>query len=34
LSRLVQAGLTEPQRSGQRVYYHLTRRGEKLLALF
>jgi len=34
LSRLAQAGLTEPQRSGQRVYYHLTRRGEKLLALF
>ncbi|MBA3874978.1 MAG: winged helix-turn-helix transcriptional regulator [Anaerolineae bacterium] len=34
LSRLQQAGLTEPQRSGQRVYYHLTRRGEKLLALF
>jgi DNA-binding transcriptional ArsR family regulator len=34
LSRLQQAGLTEPRRSGQRVYYHLTRRGEKLLALF
>ncbi len=34
LSRLQQAGLTEPRRSGKRVYYHLTRRGEKLLALF
>ena len=34
LSRLQQAGLTEPHRSGKRVYYHLTHRGEKLLALF
>jgi DNA-binding transcriptional ArsR family regulator len=34
LSRLQQAGLTVPRRSGQRVYYHLTQRGEKLLALF
>ncbi|MEP6986504.1 MAG: helix-turn-helix domain-containing protein, partial [Chloroflexota bacterium] len=34
LSRLQHAGLTEPRRSGQRVYYHLTRRGESLLALF
>jgi DNA-binding transcriptional ArsR family regulator len=34
LSRLQQAGLTEPHRSGKRVYYHLTSRGEKLLALF
>jgi DNA-binding MarR family transcriptional regulator len=34
LSRLNQAGLVEPHRSGKRVYYHLTSRGEKLLALF
>lgn len=34
LSRLQQAGLTEPHRSGKRVYYRLTQRGEKLLALF
>ncbi len=34
LSRLQQAGLTEPHRSGKRVYYRLTSRGEKLLALF
>jgi DNA-binding MarR family transcriptional regulator len=34
LSRLQQAGLTEPHRSGQRVYYHLTQRDQKLLALF
>jgi DNA-binding transcriptional ArsR family regulator len=34
LSRLQEAGLTEPHRSGKRVYYRLTQRGEKLLALF
>jgi len=34
LSRLQQAGLTEPHRSGKRVYYRLTQRGEKLLTLF
>ncbi len=34
LSRLQQAGLTEPHRSGKRVYHYLTGRGEKLLALF
>ena len=34
LNRLQQAGLVEPHRSGKRVYYQLTERGEKLLALF
>jgi DNA-binding transcriptional ArsR family regulator len=34
LDRLAQAGLVEPHRSGKRVYYHLTARGEQLLALF
>lgn len=34
LSRLNQAGLVEPHRSGRRVYYHLTHRGEQLLRLF
>ena len=34
LGRLNQAGLVEPHRSGKRVYYHLTDRGAKLLALF
>jgi DNA-binding HxlR family transcriptional regulator len=34
LSRLNQAGLVEPRRTGRRVYYHLTRRGEQLLTLF
>jgi hypothetical protein len=34
LSRLNQAGLVEPHRSGRRVYYHLTQRGEQLLRLF
>jgi DNA-binding transcriptional ArsR family regulator len=34
LNRLNQAGLVEPHRSGKRVYYHLTHRGEQLLALF
>jgi hypothetical protein len=34
LGRLTQAGLVEPRRSGKRVYYHLTERGEKLIALF
>ena len=30
----LKAGLVEPHRSGIRVYYHLTRRGEELIALF
>lgn len=34
LSRLGQAGLVEPHRSGKRVYYHLTQRGVRLLDLF
>ncbi len=34
LKRLTQAGLAEPHRSGKRVYYQLTRRGEDLIALF
>lgn len=34
LSRLHQAGLVTSHRSGKRVYYHLTTKGEHLLALF
>ena len=34
LSRLTKAGLVEPHRSGARVYYRLTQRGEELIALF
>ncbi len=34
LSRLQQAGLVEPHRSGRRVYYRLTHRGSQLLTLF
>jgi DNA-binding MarR family transcriptional regulator len=34
LSRLCEAGLIAPRRSGKRVYYHLTERGETLIALF
>lgn len=34
LSRLRQAGLAESRRSGKKVYYSLTTRGEHLLALF
>ncbi len=34
LGRLNEAGLVEPHRSGKRVYYQLTERGEGLLALF
>lgn len=34
LGQLRQAGLVEPYRTGRRVYYRLTRRGEKLLAVF
>lgn len=34
LSRLQQAGLVTPHRSGKRVFYHLTARGEQLLGLF
>lgn len=34
LHRLMRAGLVEPQRSGKRVYYRLTQRGEALIALF
>ncbi len=34
LSRLSDAGLTEAHRSGKRVFYRLTRRGEQLLQLF
>lgn len=34
LNRLRSAGLVEPHRSGKRVFYHLTSRGQQLLALF
>lgn len=34
LSRLNQAGLVEPHRSGKVVFYHLTTRGQGLLTLF
>jgi DNA-binding transcriptional ArsR family regulator len=34
LGRLTKAGLIEPRRRGKRVYYHLTTRGESLLAAF
>lgn len=34
LKRLHQAGLVESHRSGKRVYYRLTQRGEQLLLLF
>lgn len=34
LDRLKEAGLVEPQRSGKKVFYHLTSRGSNLLALF
>jgi hypothetical protein len=34
LMRLAGAGLVESRRSGKRVYYHLTERGESLIALF
>jgi DNA-binding transcriptional ArsR family regulator len=34
LHRLMRAGLVQPHRSGKRVYYRLTRRGEELIALF
>jgi DNA-binding transcriptional ArsR family regulator len=34
LERLKRAGLVEAHRSGKRVYYRLTRRGEELIALF
>jgi hypothetical protein len=34
LDRLKRAGLVEPHRSGKRVYYQLTQRGEELIALF
>ena len=34
LNKLREAGLVEPHRSGRRVYYHLTERGEQLLTLF
>jgi DNA-binding transcriptional ArsR family regulator len=34
LMRLVEAGLARSNRSGKRVYYSLTERGENLLALF
>ncbi|MBZ0275313.1 MAG: ArsR family transcriptional regulator [Anaerolineae bacterium] len=34
LSRLNQAGLVEPHRSGKVVFYHLTPRGQQLLMLF
>ncbi len=34
LSKLQQAGLVEPHRSGKRVYYHLTTRGAQLLTVF
>lgn len=34
LSRLHQAGLVTSRRNGKRVYYHLTTKGEHLLALF
>ena len=34
LNRLTQAGLVESNRSGNRVYYRLSRRGERLLDVF
>jgi DNA-binding transcriptional ArsR family regulator len=34
LSRLTNAGLTIPRRSGKRVFYQFTERGEHLVALF
>jgi DNA-binding transcriptional ArsR family regulator len=34
LERLKRTGLVEAHRSGRRVYYRLTRRGEELIALF
>jgi DNA-binding MarR family transcriptional regulator len=34
LDRLKHAGLVEAHRSGRRVYYQLTRRGEELILLF
>lgn len=34
LSRLQDAGLVESQRSGNRVYYHLSYRGEQLIEIF
>jgi DNA-binding transcriptional ArsR family regulator len=34
LDRLKQAGLVEAHRSGKRVYYQLTKRGEELISLF
>jgi DNA-binding MarR family transcriptional regulator len=34
LARLTKAGLVEPRRSGKRVFYTLTQRGEHLIALF
>lgn len=34
LDRLKRAGLVESYRSGKRVYYQLTQRGEELMALF
>jgi hypothetical protein len=34
LSRLTKAGLAIPRRSGRRVYYQLTARGDQLIALF
>jgi DNA-binding transcriptional ArsR family regulator len=34
LSRLTQAGLAVPRRSGKRVYYQLTGQGTELIALF
>jgi hypothetical protein len=34
LERLKRAGLVEAHRSGKRVYYQLTRRGEELISLF
>jgi Mn-dependent DtxR family transcriptional regulator len=34
LHRLTRAGLVEPHRIGKHVFYHLTRRGEALIALF
>ena len=34
LGRLMKAGLVEPRRSGKRVFYHLSQRGEDLIALF
>ncbi|HEX2623227.1 MAG TPA: DUF5937 family protein, partial [Phototrophicaceae bacterium] len=34
LDRLHKTGLVEPHRSGKRVYYHLSQRGQQLLTLF